>query len=77
MAVVVLAGWHAHVRAAVQVFDGLIPMQYNTALCFLGLGIAGLGLSARRPMWLAGGGVVALMGLAVVVESTDGPVARY
>ena len=35
MALVVLAGWHAHVRAAVQIFDGLIPMQYNTALCFL------------------------------------------
>ena len=44
MALVVVAGWHAHVRAAVQIFHGLIPMQYNTALCFLALGVAGIGV---------------------------------
>jgi two-component system sensor histidine kinase/response regulator len=73
MGVVVLAGWHAHVRAAVQIFDGLIAMQYNTALCFIALGAAACGLSPRRRWWLAGGGgFAALMGAAVIFEYASG-----
>ena len=73
MAIVVLGGWHAHVPAAIQVFPGLIPMQYNSALCFLALGSAGIGLS-RRLRWLtvAGGGFASAMGATVVVEYLSG-----
>src|SRR6185295_11686593 len=72
-AVIVIAGWHAHIRAAVQIFPGLIPMQYNTALCFVALGAAGIGLSTRRRLWLfAGGSFAACMGLAVMLEYATG-----
>ena len=69
LALVVLVGWHAHVRALVQIFPGLVVMQYNTALCFLALGAAGIGLSTRtRIVTLAAGSIVALMGGAVILE---------
>ena len=73
MAVVVLVGWHAHIRAAVQIFPGLNQMQYNTALCFLALGAAGIGLStSRRLLVLGGGSFAALMGAAVILEYGTG-----
>jgi PAS domain S-box-containing protein len=72
-AFVVLIGWHAHIRAAIQIFAGLIPMQYNTALCFLGLGSAGIGLFTRRKLPLFCGAVFAMsMGAAVIVEYATG-----
>jgi len=44
-------------------------MQYNSALCFLALGAAGIGLStARRLLLLGGGCFAALMGAAVMLE---------
>ena len=73
MALIVLVGWHAHVRAAVQIFHGLVPMQYNTALCFLALGAAGVGLlTGRRLLLLGGGSFAALMGAAVILEYATG-----
>jgi PAS domain S-box-containing protein len=73
VALVVIVGWHTHVRAAVQVFPGLIAMQYNTALCFLAMGAAGLGVSPRRRLLLsAGAGFAALMGAAVILEYATG-----
>ena len=73
VALVVLAGWHMHIRAAVQIFHGLVPMQYNSAWCFLALGAAGIGLSTeRRLLLLAGGGFAALMGAAVILEYATG-----
>ncbi|HXI92318.1 MAG TPA: PAS domain S-box protein, partial [Blastocatellia bacterium] len=73
LALVVLVGWLAHIRAAVQIFHGLIPMQYNTALCFLALGAAGIGLSVRRRLLQFGGGIfAALMGAGVILEYATG-----
>jgi PAS domain S-box-containing protein len=73
MALAVLVGWHAHIKAAIQVFPGLVPMQYNTALCFLGLGSAALGLSTRRRLLLfAGGSFAGLMGATVILEYATG-----
>jgi len=73
LALAVLVGWHEHIRAAVQIFPGLVSMQYNTALCFLALGAAGVGLSIRkRPLQLAGGSFAALMGATVILEYATG-----
>jgi hypothetical protein len=69
MAIAVLVGWHAHIRSAVQLLHGSIPTQYNTALCFLALAAAGVGLSTGRWRWqLVGGTFAALMGGAVILE---------
>ena len=73
MAVIVIAGWHAHSRTAIQMFSGLVPMQYNTALCFIALAAAGIGLSTQRRRWMfAGGGFAACMGVAVILEYATG-----
>ena len=70
MAAVVIVGWHAHIPAAVQVFSGLIPMQYNTALCFLALGAAGLAAPAGKAAVLAAGGAsILFMGAAVLLST--------
>jgi PAS domain S-box-containing protein len=73
LAIVVLGGWHEHIRAAIQVFPGLIAMQYNTALCFLALGAAGIGVSTRRRLLMLGGGTfAAFMGASVIIEYATG-----
>ncbi|MES2982396.1 MAG: ATP-binding protein [Verrucomicrobiota bacterium] len=40
MALTVLIGWHYHIPTIVQIHSSLVPMQYNTALCFLLSGLA-------------------------------------
>lgn len=73
--VVVIAGWHSHVRALVQVIPGAIPMQYNTALCFIALGAGAAALllgRARRAMAAVGGLFAALMGALVVFQYATG-----
>jgi PAS domain S-box-containing protein len=73
MAVAVLVGWHAHIVALVRILPGFNLMQYNTALSFLALGAAGIGLSTgRRWLLLAGGSVAGLMGAAVLLEIATG-----
>jgi PAS domain S-box-containing protein len=69
MAIAVLIGWHAHLAMAIQILPGLIPMQYNTALCFLVLSLSSLSLGRVRKLWVAiGGTLVALMGMLVILE---------
>jgi PAS domain S-box-containing protein len=71
--IIVLFGWIAHVHALVQIFHGLIPMQFNSALCFVAIGMAGIGLLTRRKVLLwAGAGFVTLMSAAVLVEYATG-----
>ena len=43
---IVLIGWHAHILELVQLRPALVPMQYNTALCFFLNGIALFGLAS-------------------------------
>lgn len=47
---VVLAGWHFHAPVLVQLHPSWVPMQYNTALSFIALGLAVLLLAAARPL---------------------------
>ncbi|MFP5264479.1 MAG: response regulator [Blastocatellia bacterium] len=71
----VLAGWHLHVPTFVQIFPGLIAMQYNSALCFLALAasawphVTGKGSKLLSGV---GGGFVCLMGAAIVFEYSTG-----
>jgi PAS domain S-box-containing protein len=69
LAIAVLIGWHAHLRVAVQILPGLVPMQYNTALSLLGLALASISLGRGRKLpVLVGGTFVAAMGALVVLE---------
>ena len=55
LGVVVLAGWHLGLRSLVQVFPGLVPMQYNTALGFLLLGLSFIAVQVKH--WRGVGGL--------------------
>lgn len=71
----VITGWHLHLRPLVQIIPGAIPMQYNTALCLVVLALSGVALISQRiPRWLPalGGGLVSLMGMAVVFQYATG-----
>src|SRR5947207_12344414 len=46
---VVLGGWAFHSTLLVQIAPDLAPMQRNTAMCFVLIGLALLGLVADRP----------------------------
>lgn len=47
---VVLMGWWAQVSAIVQLRAGYVPMQPNTALCFVGCGLACVALAADKAL---------------------------
>lgn len=66
----VVAGWLTVAVALIQVFPGLPPMQYNTAVGFMICGAAMLAatLNLRRPTALLGG-LAAVMGLATLFEN--------
>jgi PAS domain S-box-containing protein len=71
----VIAGWHLHLHALIQVLPGAIPMQYNTALCFLLLGASAsafVALRGNRLLPVIGGSLVALMGTLVVFQYVTG-----
>lgn len=69
VAVLVLIGWHLHVRVLVQILPGTVPMQYNTAVCFLILSLATIGLGRKRRLLVSAGACfVAVLGFLVVVE---------
>jgi diguanylate cyclase (GGDEF)-like protein/PAS domain S-box-containing protein len=70
--ILAIAGWHLHLRMLVQVFAGSLPMQYNTALCWIALAASGLILvRGRGPRFavVLGGSFVALMGALVIYQS--------
>lgn len=71
----VIAGWHLHVRSLVQVVPGVIPMQYNTALCFITLGASAFLLVAGRGpriLPILGALFVTLMGWLVAYQYATG-----
>lgn len=71
----VIVGWHLHIRFLVQILPGVIPMQYNTALCFIVMGLSGLLLVTRRGyqiLPILGGAFLILMGALVIYEYASG-----
>ena len=45
---IVIFGWHSHLTALIQILPEFVPMQYNTALCFIFAGTALLMLQLER-----------------------------
>ena len=45
--VMVIIGWYAHIVPLIQVYPAWVPMQFNTALGFIGVGLALLSLQCR------------------------------
>jgi PAS domain S-box-containing protein len=75
VSIAVIVGWHLHVRVLVQIPRGIIPMQYNTALCFIVLGVSGLLLVTRRGhrfLPVVGGAFLIAMGALVIYEYATG-----
>ncbi len=71
----VIAGWHLHLPRLVRVIPGAIPMQYNTALCFVALGAGTWLLVTRRgfrTLPALCGTAVACMGLLVLAQYATG-----
>jgi hypothetical protein len=52
----VIASWYAHWRLMLQMIPNSAPMQYNTALCFVLLGIGLALLTTRRATYAAWAG---------------------
>lgn len=71
----VIIGWHTHILFLVQVIGGAIPMQYNTALCFILLSIsAGVTVLRKNPgiVPAVGSSLVSLIGCMVVFQYITG-----
>lgn len=48
-----MAGWIFRLPAIISLFPGLVTMKFNTAACFVALGLATfLKLDGRRPKWI-------------------------
>jgi sensor domain CHASE-containing protein len=63
----VIIGWQAHLPMLVQINPAFAPMQFNTALCILSLGVAlgTFGLGKTRTAQLLGTFAAALSGLTL------------
>ena len=65
----VLAGWTFHSVFLIQLSPNLAPMQRNTALSFVAIGIALTGIALNRfPVAVAGSAVAAVFGSLSLVE---------
>ncbi len=73
LGLVVIAGWHAHLPAVVQLHASFPAMQYFTAVCFV---LGGLGLLAAALRWRNAaaslGGIVSALGWATLAEYVFG-----
>ncbi len=69
LGVLVIFGWLTHNTVLIQVFPGFAPMQFNTALglVFIGLGLASLSFQRASLAFIFGSSVMALA-LAVLLE---------
>ena len=65
----VIAGWHAHWTALLQVAPGAASMKYNTALCFILCGLAAGLLTGRHVRWAVIAGTLAgAIGVCTLLE---------
>lgn len=70
---VVLVGWYAKIPALIQILPTLVPMQYNTALAFLLVGVSLFFLIYSRPkIALIFGIAVSVIGFLTLFEYVSG-----
>jgi hypothetical protein len=63
LGIVVMRGWHARNLAAIRVLPTVVPMYYNTALCFVLSGIGLLAVASKRDrLARLTGGIVGTLG---------------
>ena len=68
LALVVMVGWSANVPVLVQLRSHLVPMQFNTALCFFMLGLALFLLDIKPKISVALAAVVVILVLATLLQ---------
>jgi sensor domain CHASE-containing protein len=70
LGLLVIIGWHLYLPWLVQPRPSWPPMQYNTALCFVLMGVAFDAWASRRPraVVLITGGLVAITGCLTMAE---------
>jgi len=61
IALAVMTGWFFRIPSLVQIFPGFVPMQFNTALCFLLYALAGMLLGRGKTKTGVGLTVLALI----------------
>ncbi len=68
LGVVVIVGWHAHIRVLVQVYSTYAPMHYNTALCLVwsGLALVAVAQGKRGAAMVLGALVAGFAGLTLL-----------
>ncbi len=64
----VMFGWYIHSPALIQILPQFVPMQFNTALCFLLSGVALLASGRSQRLSVAAGGLVALIGFLTLIQ---------
>jgi len=66
---VVIVGWYTHMSTLIQVSPGMTPMYFNTALCFILIGIGFLFLVKVLERWsIASGILIASIASLTLVE---------
>jgi PAS domain S-box-containing protein len=68
LGLLVIIGWRAHLTVLLQVVSGRVPMQYNTAIGFLGTGgaLVALARGRKRAAFALGAAVFLLTGLTLI-----------
>ena len=73
LGMVVLAGWYIHNTKLIQILPVFVPMQYNTALCFLLCGVALFGVALEKTrLAIACGTLAGIVGLLTLAEYISG-----
>lgn len=72
LGLLVIFGWHFHNTVLIQILPSFVPMQFNTALCFLMSGIGVLALDRFRWLSLLMGFAVAILSLLTLIQTIFG-----
>src|SRR6266404_2896273 len=75
LGVTTLTGWLFHIPVLIRIIPGLVPMQFNAAVCFVLLAVCGaikILYPERRVVFGIGVAFVLMIGLLTVFEFLSG-----